>query len=173
MYNSPFNSLYNSQMNIDKINEQISNLEKIRGQLQQPIQPTNLTQNFQLAPTNRDVIRYADSIEEVKKDVVIGDTPYFSKDMSIVWIKSLKGDIKTYELVEILPKDEKDLQIELLQTQIDDLRKELRKNEQSTRDVISTKVEKNTPRNDDTNGTTDEKSKYTGVQRVSTSKKRQ
>ena len=171
MYNNPFNSLYNSQMNIDKINEQISNLEKIRGQLQQPIQPTNLTQNFQLAPTNRDVIRYADSIEEVKKDVVIGDTPYFSKDMSIVWIKSLKGDIKTYELVEILPKDEKDLQIELLQEQIREL-KGLIKNEQATRNAISTEVKANTTKYDDTNGTTVEKDKSTGIQRVSTSKKR-
>ena len=79
---------------------------------QQPIpQATNLTQNFQLAPTNREVIKYASSMEEVQKDMVIGDTPYFSKDMSVVWVKNTKGEIKTYELNEIVPKDEKDLQI--------------------------------------------------------------
>ena len=37
------------------------------------------------------------------------------------------GDIKTYELTEIIPKDDKDIQIELLQTQIEELRKEMKK----------------------------------------------
>ena len=97
---------YFNQPTIDRINAQINELEKMRNQMQQPIQPpTNLTQNFQLAPTTRDVIRYASSMEEVQRDMVIGDTPYFSKDMSVVWIKNIKGEIKTYELNEILPKD--------------------------------------------------------------------
>lgn len=123
MYNNPYMNVYNQQMSIDKLNEQINNLEKMRNQLQQPVQqPTNLTQNFQLAPTNRDVIRYATSIEEVQRDMVLGDTPYFSKDMSIVWIKNTKGDIKTYELNEIIAKDDKDIQIELLQAQINEMK---------------------------------------------------
>ena len=120
MYNNPY--IINQQANLDRINSQINDLEKIRSQLQQPQQPTNLTQNFQLAPQNRDVIRYAGSIEEVQRDAVIGETPYFSKDMSVVWVKNTKGDIKTYELNEIIPKDEKDFQIELLQTQINELK---------------------------------------------------
>lgn len=123
MYNNPYMNVYNQQMSIDKLNEQINNLEKMRNQLQQPVQqPTNFTQNFQLAPTNRDVIRYATSIEEVQRDMVLGDTPYFSKDMSIVWIKNTKGDIKTYELNEIIAKDDKDIQIELLQAQINEMK---------------------------------------------------
>ena len=120
MYNNPY--IINQQANLDRINSQINDLEKIRSQLQQPQQPTNLTQNFQLAPQNRDVIRYAGSIEEVQRDAVIGETPYFSKDMSVVWVKNTKGDIKTYELNEIIPKDEKDFQIELLQAQINELK---------------------------------------------------
>lgn len=123
MYNNPYLNAYNPQVSIDKLNEQINNLEKMKSQLQQPQpQPTNLTQNFQLAPQNRDVIKYAGSIDEVQRDMVIGDTPYFSKDMSVVWIKNTKGDIKTYELTEIIPKDEKDLQIEFLQSQIEELK---------------------------------------------------
>lgn len=129
MYQNPYMNAYNSQMSIDKINEQINNLEKIRSQMQQPVQPTNLTQNFQLAPTSRDVIRYAGSIDEVQRDMVIGDTPFFSKDMSIVWIKNTKGEIKTYELNEIVPKDEKDIKIEFLMAQIEELKKEMKKNE--------------------------------------------
>ena len=125
-----YNTIYNPQTSIDRINAQIAELEKMRTQMQQPITPpTSLTQNFQLAPTNRDVIKYAASMEEVQKDMVIGDTPYFAKDMSVVWVKNTKGDVKTYELNEIVPKDEKDLKIEYLQAQIEELKKGMVENE--------------------------------------------
>ena len=122
MFNNPYMNSYNPQMTIDKINEQMNELNRMKQQLQQPQQPTNLTQNFQIAPANREVIRYANSMEEVQRDMVIEDTPYFSKDMSVVWIKNTKGDIKTYELNEIIAKDDKDIQIELLQAQINEMK---------------------------------------------------
>ena len=174
MYNNPYMNVYNTQANIDKLNEQINNLEKMKAQLQQPqAQPTNLTQNFQLAPTSRDVIRYASSIEEVQRDMVIGDTPYFSKDMSVVWVKNLKGEIKTYELTEIVPKDEKDLQIELLQAQINDLRREMKNNERINTNAYTEQNATNTTEYNEPNGTTVEKAKSTSVQKVSGSKKEQ
>lgn len=143
MYNT-----YTPQVSLDRINTQIAELEKMRNQMQQPIQPpTNLTQNFQLAPTNRDVIKYANSIDEVQRDMVIGDTPYFSKDMSVVWVKNTKGDIKTYELTEIIPKDEKDLKIEYLQAQIEELKKGMIKDECNTTidDTIAEPIEDEKP----------------------------
>ena len=138
MYNNPY---YNPQASIDRINNQIAELERLKTQIpQQAMQPTNLTQNFQLAPTNKDAMKYANSIDEVQKDIVTNDTPYFSKDMSVVWIKSMSGDIKTYELNEIIAKDDKDLMIENLQYQISELRKEI-KNAKSNDDVINEPVE--------------------------------
>lgn len=135
MYNNPY---YNSQNALDRINTQMAELERMREQLQKPVQqPTNLTQNFQLAPSNRDVIRYASSLEEVQRDVVIGETPYFSKDMSVLWIKNAKGDIKTYELNEIIPKDNKDIQIEYLQAQIELLKKEMKANAKSNSEYVN------------------------------------
>lgn len=132
MYNNPYMP-YNNQSALDRINSQMAELEKMKEQLQKPVQPpTSLTQNFQIAPTNREVIRYANSMDEVERDMVVGDTPYFSKDMSVVWVKNTKGEIKTYELTEIVPKDNKDLQIEYLQAQIEELRKEMKKNEHRT-----------------------------------------
>lgn len=123
MYTTPLMNSYNPQGALDRINSQMAELERMKMQLQQPVpQPTNLTQNFQLSPNNS-VIKYADSLEEVKKDIVLGDTPFFSKDMSIVWIKNAKGEIKTYSLAEIIEKDEKDIQIEFLQAQIEELKK--------------------------------------------------
>lgn len=123
MYNNPYMNSYNPQMTIDRINEQMNELNKMKQQLQQPTQqPTNLTQNFQIAPNNRETMKYASSMEEVQREMVIGDTPFFSKDMSIVWIKNAKGEIKTYELNEIIAKDDKDIQIELLQAQINEMK---------------------------------------------------
>ena len=47
MYNTPYSNNYN-QLNLDRINNQIAELEKMKSQIsQQPIQPpTNLTQNL-------------------------------------------------------------------------------------------------------------------------------
>ena len=164
MYNNPYLNTYSPQQSIDRINNQINELEKMRSQLQQPIQqPTNLTQNFQLAPNNRDVIRYASSIDEVQRDAVIGETPYFSKDMSVVWIKNTKGEIKTYELTEIIPKDSKDLQIELLQSQIEELKKEVRNNERTTTNVIAAEDTTDTTNDDETVGKSVKKSKSASV----------
>ena len=170
MYNNQLINPYNTQMNIDRLNEQINNLEKIKAQLQQP-QPTNLTQNFQLAPTNRDVIRYATSLEEVKRDMVIGETPYFSKDMSVVWIKNIKGDIKTYELNEIIPKDEKDIQIEYLQEQLNELKGMIKDDGNVTNDDAK-QITTNTTEYDKPIGNAIKENKSTSVQKISTSKKR-
>ena len=174
MFNNPYMNVYNPQASLDRINTQINELENMKKQIQQqPMpQPTNLTQNFQLAPTNKDVIKYANSIDEVQRDFVIGDTPYFSKDMSVVWVKNTQNQIKTYELNEIIPKDEKDLQIELLQEQIEELKKGMTFNEQHITNDIPTKDETTTTRNDETVGTTIKENKSTSVQKLSTSKKR-
>lgn len=147
MYNA-----YNPQINIDKINNQIQELQKMKEQLQQPIP---ITQNFQLAP-QKEVIRYANSIDEVQRDMVIGDTPYFSKDMSVVWIKNVKGEIKTYELTEIIPQDDKDIQIKFLQSQIEELRKEFKDAKSNSTNADATiKNEKST--SIQSNGTTNKK----------------
>jgi len=165
MYNNPYLNAYNSQANIDRINNQMAELEKIKQQLQHPpVQqqvPTNLTQNFQIAPTSQDVIRYAGSIEDVQRNMVIGDTPYFSKDMSIVWVKSVNGNIKTYELNEIIPKDSKDLQIEYLQAQIQELKKGMKKNESNANvnDTITESIENEKPANVSTISKSTKKSK--------------
>jgi hypothetical protein len=176
MFNNPYiASAYNPQSSLDRINDQINQLEAMKKQIQQqPIpQPTNLTQNFQLAPTtNKEVIRYANSLEEVQRDVVIGETPYFSKDMSVVWIKNAQNQIKTYELNEIMPKDEKDLQIELLQAQLDELKKGMNNNEQYDTNVVTTENKANSNRDDEPIRATTKESKPSSIQRVSTSKKR-
>ena len=173
MYGSPYMpQTFNRQEAVDRINANMNELERMKQQLQQPPQqPTNLTQNFQLAPQNKDVIRYANSIDEVNRDMVIGDTPYFSKDMSVVWIKSTNGNIKTYELNEIIPKDEKDLQIEFLQSQIEEL-KGMIKNERIDTNANTEQVTEYTEANDGTIGTATKTNKSTSIPKVSRSKEK-
>ena len=132
--------MFNPQFNIDRINNQILELEKMKTQLGNMQQVPIINQTFQ--QTSPSVIKYADSIDDVNKEMVIGDTPYFSKDMSVVWIKSIKGDIKTYELKEVVLKDEKDLMIESLQLQIKEMMENAKSS--STNDVKSTKDEEST-----------------------------
>lgn len=139
MYNNPY--YYNTQFNVDKIDKQISDLEKLRNQIQQqPMQPTNLTQNFQIAP-NRESIKYADSIEDVQKESVYGDTPFFSKDMSILWVKNVSNKVKVYELKEIVSKDEKDVKIEFLQAQIEELKKGMIQNAKPNNEYVDESIE--------------------------------
>ena len=107
----------NYYANLDKINAQIGELERLKQQMQ----PPPITQNFQLAPNNP--IKYVRSIDEVNKTNVSLDTPFFSQDMTVLWVKNASGEVKSYELKEIIEKDEKDLQIEFLKAQIEEMRR--------------------------------------------------
>lgn len=131
MYNGIYANAYNPQMTKDRIDNQIAQLQQMKDQLpQMPMQnQPAINQTFQLA--NNTGIKYADTIEDVKKEIVFVDTPYFSKDLSVLWLKSSQGNIKSYELTEIAQKDEKDLLIESLKYQIDELKKGIDKNAES------------------------------------------
>ena len=126
MYNNSYmqnypNTIYNQQSLNDKIDNQIAQLQQMKEQFKNNQQPA-INQTFQLAPNTNHTMKFANIIDDVIKDNVYVDTPFFSKDMTIMWLKNAKGDIKTYELNEIIPKDEKDMQIELLQNQINELK---------------------------------------------------
>ena len=123
MYNNAYNysSLYNQQNLTDRIDSQIAQLQQMKEQFKNNQQPA-INQTFQLAPNNNQIMKFANTIDDVVKENVYVDTPFFSKDMFVMWLKNAKGEIKTYELNEIIPKDEKDMQIELLQDQINELK---------------------------------------------------
>ena len=152
MFNNPYGTNYNAQTQLNNLDQNYLNMldkeeEKIKNMRNNYInryqQPTNLTQNFQLAPA-REVIRYANNINEVEKDVITNDTPFFSRDMSVVWIKNTNGDIKTYELSEVVLKDEKDMKIDFLMAQIEELKRGMMKNESNTNVIESSESEKPT-----------------------------
>ena len=119
-YGMPNNVMMNS---IDKqIENQENRLNELKQMRNQFNQPPSINQTFQLA-NNQSGMKLVDSIDDVTKEQIFNDTPFFSKDMSVLWIKNIKGEIKAYSLEEIIQKDEKDIEIEYLKTEIEKLKK--------------------------------------------------
>lgn len=125
MYNNPYMNNYmpnyNQQSLNERIDSQIAQLNQMKEQIknQQPA----INQTFQLAPSRNEKMKYVGTIDDVAKETVTEETPFFSKDLSVVWIKNPSGNIKIFEMKETKLKDEKDMLIDALMLQIEDLKK--------------------------------------------------
>ena len=164
MYNNPYmsyNNNFNQQSLTDRIDNQIAQLNQMKEQFKNNQQPA-INQTFQLAPNGTNTMRYANTIDDVSKEIIYGDTPFFSKDMSVLWVKNTKGNIKTYELTEIIPRDEKDIQISYLQAQIEEL-KGMIKNDANVTNVNAKQDTTDTTTDDDTIRTTTKKNKSSSI----------
>lgn len=173
MYNNPYMNYqqnYNQQSINDRIDNQIAQLQQMKEQMKHNQQPA-INQTFQLAP-QQSGMKYANSLDDVNKEMVYADTPFFSKDMSVVWVKNSKNEIRTYELNEIVPKDAKDMQIEYLQAQIQEL-KGMIKNDANVSNDDTKQNATDTATNDGAVGTTTKKSKSSNVSKVSGSQEEQ
>ena len=104
----------------NRIDKQMQDIQQAQNQ-QQAQMPTNLTQNFQLAPTQNQSEfdgKYANDISEVKNTLVLKNTFFVNKDMNRMWLKSVSGEVKTFELTEIVDLDPKDKEIAELKHQV-------------------------------------------------------
>lgn len=121
---------YNNQMYMQDLQNMRDRIDR-QMQLANQNQPqtTPITQNFQLAPNQNNGIKYVSSIEDVRKELVFADTLFINKELSQLWLKNASGDIKVYQLIEIIEKDPKDARIEELEAKLDKLLKE-KENEQ-------------------------------------------
>ena len=150
MYGNPpyITNAYNPQITKDRIDNQIAQLQQMKDQLPQMSMPQGqpaINQTFQLAPNGQGIMKFANGIDDVGKEVVYNDTPFFSNDLSVMWLKNANGEIRTFSLSEIIQKDEKDMIIESLQIQINELKGRI-DNEQSDNndDSKSVKSKKST-----------------------------
>lgn len=130
-----FNPYFNQQYQQDLLNMK----ERIDRQLQQAQnqpqmqQPVPITQNFQLAPNqNQNGIKYANTIDDVKKELVFADTLFVNKEYTQLWLKNALGEVKTYKLEQIIELDEKDRKINELMAKINMLESEMKNNESTT-----------------------------------------
>ena len=120
-YMNPSMNYVNELQNMrDKIDNQIRQYQQ--NQNQQPQMPTNLTQNFQLAPnpTNNNELesKYANNIDEVKNTFVMKTGIFVNKDYSTMWIKDISGNIRTFNTEEVVELDDKDKEILMLREEI-------------------------------------------------------
>lgn len=96
-------------------------IDQANGQLNQ-LHTSPITQNFQLSPISN--FKIVGAREDVDKEMVLNDTYFLGKDLKDFWIKNSRGDVRSFEVKEIIPKDEKDLLIEKLQKQIEEMRRD-------------------------------------------------
>lgn len=106
----------------EKIDRQMQQMQQFnQNQMQQQPVPTNLTQNFQLAPNssnNELESKYANNIDEVRNTFVMKTGVFVNKDFTSMWVKTTDGNIKTYELNEVIETDPKDVEINNLRQEL-------------------------------------------------------
>ena len=132
-YNSMIRQNYEQNLRniIDQANGQLQQLQQSQNQI--PMQQSPITQNFQIAPQSNNPNElqsaYANNIDEVKNIFMTKNGIFVDKDLTVAWFKNTEGNIRTFNLNEIIQKDEKDIQI-------DDLKKE---NEEKNYEINSLK----------------------------------
>lgn len=131
----------------DRIDKTMQNYQQTQNQFMNPNQqPAQIQQTFQLSNPQANSIdfegKYAENIDEIKNTLVYKNTLFVNKDMSTLWFKAVNGNIKTYTLIEVIQKDDKDKEIDELKKQIEDMKYMLSHQQEST--VVEEKVEKKT-----------------------------
>lgn len=125
MYNPYNNQMY--MQDLQGLRDRIDRQMQLANQNQPQTVP--ITQNFQLAPNQNNGIKYVNTIDDVRKELVFADTLFVNKEYSLMWFKNASGYIKSYELKEIVELDQKDQKIKELEEKINMLMKE-KENEQ-------------------------------------------
>lgn len=106
----------------ERIDSQMKQMQQFnQNQMQQPQIP-QVNQTFQLAPnpTNNELeSKYVNNIDEVRNTFVMKTGVFVNKDFTSLWIKNTNGDIKTFELNEVIEQDPKDVEIQNLKNEIE------------------------------------------------------
>lgn len=124
MYGNYNNQYYMQELQgmKDRIDSQLRQYQQ-QNQVQQ--QPAPITQNFQIAPTNNNnelESKYANNIDEVRNTFVMKTGIFVNKDLTSLWVKNTNGEIRIFELNEVIEQDEKDLEIQNLRNEIERMR---------------------------------------------------
>lgn len=126
-YNPYMNNFYMQDLQAmkDRIDRTMQNYQQNQNQFMQSQQP-QIQQTFQLSNPNNTQTdfdgKYAENIEQVKNMLVLKNCLFVSKDMSNLWFKDVSGNIKAYSLIEIVQKDNKDIEIDNLKKELNDMK---------------------------------------------------
>ena len=128
-------SPYFYQPNVQRIDNQIKELEQLKNQFQTiPQQPMNVF-NVGNGTQIEFEARFIKDDEEVENIPISRKTAFISPKNGYLKVKELNGDITTYELIP--PKDDKDRRIEELERKIKEMeaQNELTKSNGSTNEI--------------------------------------
>lgn len=126
--NRNYQDMRNLQDAEDQIHRQMQDLQMRQQQnmQMQTQQQPQIQQTFQLTNPQQTLNdfdgKYAESTDEVKNTLVFKNSVFVNRDMTTMWFKDASGSVKAYTLTEVVEKDEKDLQIENLQKQLDEMK---------------------------------------------------
>ena len=135
-YMQNMQDLQNMKERIDKQMQQMQQFNQNQIQNQQPIPQIN--QSFQLAPnpTNNELeSKYVNNVDEVKGIFVMKTGVFLNKELNTLWIKNTNGDIRTFELNELVEIDPKDREIAILKQELEKM-KEMISNESNGNSTI-------------------------------------
>lgn len=134
----------------ERIDKQITQMQNPQPFIPQPpqIQQTFQLNNPQQGMTDFDA-KYAENADEVKNTLTLRNTLFLTKDMSTMWLKDVSGNVKMYSVTEIIERDEKDVKIDELTKQIEEMKSmfaaQLSQNQsKSTQSIEPVKVKEET-----------------------------
>ena len=100
---------------INQIDRQIEDLQRIKDQYRQPMQPINNIIN-----TNTNGIELKVLKDENVEDIYVQTKTIFKNDKQMI-IKDVDGNIEKYEIKKTYPLDKKDLRISELEAKLKEL----------------------------------------------------
>lgn len=122
-YMQNMQDLQNMKERIDKQMQQMQQFNQ--NQMQQQPQIPQVNQTFQLAPnpTNNELeSKYVNSIDEVRNTFVMKTGIFINKEFTNLWVKNTNGNIRNFQLTEIIEQDPKDVEIQNLRNEIEKMK---------------------------------------------------
>lgn len=114
----------------DRIDKNMQNYQQVQNQFMQPQQQQSIPQpqihqSFQLAPQNsfsEIQAKYVSDINDVKNTFVMSLGMFLNKEMTTLWLKNINGEIRTFSLNEIIEQDPKDIEINNLKQELENMK---------------------------------------------------
>jgi hypothetical protein len=139
----------NNQMymqNLQEMRDRIDNqMRQMQNQQFSNQQTPQINQTFQISPQNQNSdnldAKIVNDIDEVKNTLVMKTGVFVNKDYSILWIKDITGNIRTFNTSEIIEIDEKEKEINRLNKELEEMKKLIQQN-QVSENKIENKIEK-------------------------------
>lgn len=129
-YINPYVNTYaqqpmNNMQQINNYDDYLKYLEKEKDRIEKSKeqyinryqQPTVINQTFQSSPNGVAGLKHVNSIEDAEKELTVVETAFVTDDYMQLFIKNAKGEIRTFDMFEVIPKDEKDEIIEQLRNE--------------------------------------------------------